>query len=218
MNFGQLRSQVEERADDNQESTATIESWINQSYYDVLSREEWPFLLATNTDVTVANQAAYNLPSDFRKSYDLYVDQGGNTPTQYLPAAFDLRNSPALSQKFTIDALNTQYTLHPTPTQAGQTITLTYYAEPDQLNADSDEPVFHARFHEVLINLSLVRYYQRWADPGLTAYHQELAEQFIEEMRRYYFSPRHHNMGMVMKSDYDSTFPHPSDEYISVFG
>lgn len=190
MTFVELRNEVEARADDTSLSDSQINRWINLSYKDMVGRfeGEWPFLLSTDTQNTVANQAAYNLPADFSKSYDLTVQNATTAMVadEYVFVPFMDRNLQGLALAFTINAAQTQFTLHPTPDTAGLTITLEYFAEPLDLVADSDEPVMPNRWHEGIVYFALMRYYQRWREPGMVAHFQELGEQVVQSMIEYY--------------------------------
>lgn len=190
MTLLQLRNEVETRADDTSLSDSTLNQWINLSYKDMTGRfeGEWPFLLSTDTQATVAGQAAYALPSDFSKSYDLTVQTaaGSSEADEYAYVPFMDRNISGLAVAFTVNGAQTQFTLHPAPAEAGLNITLEYFAEPADLAADSDLPVMPSRWHEGIVYLTLMRYYQRWREPGMVAHFQELGEQVMTSMIEYY--------------------------------
>lgn len=107
---------------------------INNAYMAVCAERDWNFLLRTNTFVTVASQQAYDLPSDYGQLVSVNILVGGGSyqfvPTEVSSATeWDRINE---STQFTSDypvyffVFNGQIKFWPTPSTAGETVTVTY--------------------------------------------------------------------------------------------
>ncbi len=114
---------------------------------------KWWFLKTEEDFLTQAEIAAYNLPDDCERVYRLkYHFDDGTTDIEYYlrfvpKAAFDYRyrdknaDSDDNLVHYTVDWVNHQYLVGPTPKTAGQTITLIYFKKFAEISRYTDELV-----------------------------------------------------------------------------
>jgi hypothetical protein len=181
MDFATLKAELINRADDESISEANLIRWINMAYESVQSRYMWPWMISSTTDSTVADQALYDLPSDYNKMLDLLVD--GN---RYGFIPYYRRNDVTWSNKYTI--IDGQYKLYATPSTSGSdNIALSYYMNKQSLVNAADEPAFDSNFHEVLIYQGLVYYSEKERDLAEGSFFKTEVENILSAMRDFYF-------------------------------
>lgn len=182
MDFTTLKSELINIADDSSITTSNQERWLNRAYKDIQGRADWWWMLGTSSDTTVADQQTYSLPSDYRKMFEVRVD---NKDYYFLP--HERRNervSPGWSGYYSI--LGSDLYLYPTPDTAGLTINYLYFKQPADMAAGSDEPTFDTQFHDAVLYLALT-YYSEWDRELADAqYFKNQAEAIIVQMKEFY--------------------------------
>jgi hypothetical protein len=77
--------------------------------------------------------------------------------------------------------------LVPTPSSSGSSdITYTYFKKITELNADGDEPLFAEKYHDILVEYGLYKYYQRQLDYGKANYHKSEFDNILSDLIGYY--------------------------------
>lgn len=135
---------------------------INDAYYDVCSREPWPFLEAQVSNITTtAGSADITEPSDFGQVQSIVIDSQG---IALVPKRWEWIN-----QNYTGALTSTgvplyyyfvgdQIKLYPVP-DAAYTLTLQYLRYPTPLSAGLDTPILPTRHHRIILLGALVSAY-----------------------------------------------------------
>jgi hypothetical protein len=140
--------------------------YINDVYYDVLSREVWPFLHAKANFSVASGATSLNLPSDFRAAISVGIRENGTRLIWERPERLVARypNDTALSTTgapayFYFEG-NT-ISLYPVP-NATFTVDLEYYKAPAKLlQADVEATILiPQRHHRILVAGALNRLYK----------------------------------------------------------
>lgn len=120
-------------------SNANMTMWINEGLR--VFCEEYPFYWSEKrvTTSTIANQAEYNLPSDFKQIIEVRVDPTDTDPHVYVYKPYQQRFGTTTEE--TVSVIGSVMRLTPTPTSTGdQNLNLTYIMRPANLVAQSDSP------------------------------------------------------------------------------
>lgn len=159
MTFKELQDELVERADDPGISVASRKKWINDSYRELQTKGDWPWMVDVDESLTtVADQQEYAIPDNTEKIIEVkigtnvynritYLDRNSYSSTD-LPYVYYLKNA-------------TTFGFIPVPDATGDTIAITRKKEQDALDEDDDEPAFSALYHEMLVEGALERYWRR---------------------------------------------------------
>lgn len=182
-----IREQTLLEVDDVESSV--VDDWINQGIRETAAIFDWPWLTTTSTITTIADQQAYNMPSDLGRIEVIIDTDSRRRLEEYTPAEMWDRyggNFPSAEpSKFFV--WGDQIHLVPIPS-SGETdaLTIYYYGSPTLLNNDSDEPQFDPRFHLLLAEYGI---WQAWKREEEYAKAEEAKGRFdagIERMARHY--------------------------------
>ena len=183
MNLGQM---IEEMQDHGFEDTSVqrLTGFLNDAYYDICSREPWPFLEKSTTVDTVAGTDTLSVPSDFNKALRLVID----SQAQYLePARLDdvtSRFAGLLTNTglpFLYYFIGDTVKVYPIPDSA-YTVTLRYMAVPTELSNNDDTPILPSRHHRAIVLGALVAAYRMDDDPENAAVFEQQFEKRIATM------------------------------------
>lgn len=168
------------------ETPTRIDAALNDAYYDVCSREPWPFLEARTTLTTTAAQDTITgFPADFRAAITLTIPSASQ--------ALEPRRLDDFQKRFAGQETNsgTPYvyyfigsTMHlwPVP-DSTYTMTLNYIKTPTALSALTDTPIVPVQHHRVIVLGALVTLYNMEDDPDLAAVFKQQFEQRLQTMR-----------------------------------
>lgn len=159
-----LNDMIEELQDHGFEDTTDtrLTAFLNDAYWDIASREPWPFLEASSSAITTtAGSADITEPTDFGQVISMVIDSNG---VNLMPKRADWINK-TFSGALTSQGIPSYYyfignqiKLYPVP-DATYTITLQYLSVPAALEAGSDTPILPARHHRTLVLGALVSAY-----------------------------------------------------------
>lgn len=161
---------------------------LNDTYYDLLSREPWPFLEKTITLTFSGSSAiATNFPTDFRAALSAVDSETGLRLLPYRLDEFrtkyqthsDETGNPVLYY-FVADSLR----VWPIP-DSDVTVVLDYLHSPVEIDASTEEAdiIVPKRFHRVLLFGAVAQLYDMEDDPELAAKAEQRYENRILEMR-----------------------------------
>ena len=162
-----------------------LDEFINDAYFDVCSREPWPFLEKTATVNTVGGTATLTMPSDFGKVISMTIDSQGLT---LMPIRLDDYGKRYVGS-YTDSGVPYAYyfegsltKVHPVP-NAAYAIRLAYLASPVAMSVSIDTPLIPTRHHRVIALGALVNAYRLEDDPELAAVFEQQYEKRIQTMR-----------------------------------
>lgn len=167
MNLGDMIIEMQDHGFEDS-SPDTLTGFINDAYYDICSRQPWPFLEALATVNTVANQVTLDVPADFDKAIRLVID---SEAARLEPARADdiySRFNGALTDTGLPVAyyfVGNEVRLYPIP-DAAYTITLYYLKVPAALATNTDTPILPTKHHRAIVLGALVAAYRMEDDPG----------------------------------------------------
>lgn len=159
-----LNDMKEELADHGFEdlSDTRLTAFINDAYWDIASREPWPFLEAQVTNITTtAGSADITEPSDFGQVQSIVIDSQGIT---LQPKRWEWINKNYSGSLTTTGLpyyyyfIGNQVKLYPIP-DAAYTLTMQYLSVPTALTAGSDTPILPTRHHRVIVLGALISAY-----------------------------------------------------------
>lgn len=146
-------------------SDASIDDMLNDALFVIAIDMPWPWLEATATLTSVANQQEYDLPDDIQRLDSILP------PTGYMPLKnITLREANRLFGADVATADNaTHYAtlnvdtviLYPVPNSSGDEYTILYHALPTELLADDDVPQFDRAFHSLISEYASYLLYRR---------------------------------------------------------
>lgn len=172
--------------------TQTKVDAINDAYWDVCSREPWPFLEKSASVSFTAGDDTPTMPTDFRAVLSLFIPAQSlvlqperldtlakNYPAQLGSTAAADRNRP-LFYYFVGNELR----LYPTP-DAAYTATLFYVSWPAELTSGTLEAAIMvpARHHRVLVSGALSHLYRQEDDPDNAMLFETQLEKRLQSMR-----------------------------------
>lgn len=214
MNLGQLKTRLQARgygADTPDEQTELL----NVAYEDLLSRERWPFLEATDTATFTADQAYLDIASTIT---DLgVVDAVRLTDAAGVPITVEpirdqeMRELLHQSSDSSTPAVWSYYSdllwVYPTPNQA-YVAQVDYIKTVDALSADSDTTVVPDQFDDALVLGALVEIAQRERDWSAHDRAQTRYEKRLYEMRKYFGLGNRQGTSTVPKSGFYQRLQH----------
>lgn len=178
-----VRQQTLVEADDFADSK--LNNVINQGVREVADADEWPFLEATANLIIEDGSSAYDLPADFATMIAVYDADGDVLPETTRRAAIQDFGSPTADEPQAWYFFGEQ--IHFVPAPASTIIlTLDYIKTPTLLNADQATPEWHAAHHMILAEYAAHKVWEREEDLERSAYHRQLFEIGLGQMRRHY--------------------------------
>lgn len=150
------------------QSTTTLNRWINDAYFKIVGAENWPFLekgpYTLNTAASTA--AATNTPADLGKVLSIISTSGGTKLARLSRDAYLAR----LAADGTADGTPLFYTiyageirLYPEPSGT-PSYNLYYLSDPAALSAGSDVPLIPERYHHLIVTGALMNGYRQFDD------------------------------------------------------
>lgn len=199
-----MLSEIDDHGFDDTSSTRKV-SILNDTYWDVCSREDWPFLEATSSSInTVGGSSALTMPARFLRtislsnpgsSYTLLYEDYENI-AKVFPALETTQAAAPLYYYF----LNNTIHLYPVPTGV-VALRLRYTTWPTELAVSDLEAaiVIPPRHHRVLLNGALSKLYAMEDDPENSALQKAEFEARIDNMaedllRRKYHGTKERNI------------------------
>jgi hypothetical protein len=138
-----LRSRVQTAygiaSGDTQANSSTLTTLINMALREIANDRQWDWNEAVATITTVANQEAYSLPADHRKTMRIVDTNLGREILQATPTWITrYRDVTGIPVYWFIQ--DSQIHLVPTPSAAGETYEHVYQRTEVTLSSDTDEP------------------------------------------------------------------------------
>lgn len=174
MTAEELRDDLHFLVDDENLSSTQELSLINQAYDRIASMRPWNFLLSEDTtDTIVSGTVSYALPTDFLYGHEdgvvIYKTSTGEVMSRMKIVPYkDRMRYKNTGGYVTVDIKNNTLVFlasSDVASFAGYVIHLTYYAQPEVLEA-ADSPVFNRAFHRLLA-LEAARFF--WYNDQQTA-------------------------------------------------
>lgn len=159
--------------------------FINDTYYDVVSREPWPFLEKQVVPTVSSADGSVTSPTDIDKVLKLVDTTLGvrlepKRGDEFLQMYADLLTTTGNPLLYYF--VGSQLYVYPIPTSA--TLKLQYLAIPAALTSTPDStPILPTRHHRVLVLGSLVKCYMLEDDAENAAVFTNMYEQRIQQMR-----------------------------------
>lgn len=184
---------------------------LNDTIYDILSREPWPFLEKTITlTFNGSSGTPTNFPSDFRAALSLIDTETG---LRLLPfrldefrdkyqAVSDETGNPALYY-----FLASSLSVWPIP-DSDVTVVMDYLHTPAEIDASSVEAdiVIPTRFHRVILFGALAQLYDMEDDPELAAKSESRYENRLLEMRTELWARQYDRPDTIEEVDPDTYY------------
>lgn len=153
MNLGEMRTFIKDYIGETITGFRTetqLSRWCNTAYRKIIrNRNDWNFLLTTKTTSTEDGEASYTLPTDCVQVKEVRLAGDVLPFVQYYR-----KHLVNVASYFTVVADGVGghcITLYPTPEVDGSDdLRIVYQFEPDTLSDDTDEPVFHNLFHDII--------------------------------------------------------------------
>lgn len=183
MNLGDMILEIQDHGFEDT-SVERLTGFLNDAYYDICSRQPWPFLEKSTTVNTVAAQETLDVPADFDKALRLAIDSQAQT---LQPARLDdvtSRFNGALTDSglpFLYFFVASAVHLYPIPDTV-YTITLRYLATPTELANNTDTPLLPTKHHRAIVLGALVDAYRMEDDPGNADIFEQQFEKRIATM------------------------------------
>ena len=198
MNRTALRSRIRTLTNINSTallSDSQINDVLNEVHLVICGSQQWPFLVSSATISVVAGDSTYSLPAG--ATGVLLASRTGNIfePRQLQAiSVFDADVLPDTSSNwpmyYTFD--NGTLTLYPEPA-ANETLTVRYISRAEALDSDGDEPPFDEEFHPAYAYATAARLLaERGAPQTKVKAMDDLAQQYVERMRRFYLTSSDH--------------------------
>lgn len=162
-----------------------LDEFINDAYFDVCSREPWPFLEKSATVNTVGGTATLTMPTDFGKVISMTINAQTMTLTPIRLDDYAKRYVGRYTDSgtpFSYYFEGTVVKVHPVPDTV-YAITLKYLAAPTAMTVSIDTPLLPTRHHRVIALGALVNAYRLEDDPELAAVFEAQYEKRIQTMR-----------------------------------
>lgn len=180
---------------------ARVVGWINEAYLNIQEMSDtWDWMAKDVTFPTVAGQASYTLTQiglgDYaewdKHSFRVYFNTPGPRSEVFLewlewPNYRDtyqygnLRFTTGMPLHIAKRPEDQALMLGLTPSDVGFTVVGRYYAAPQTFSADTDTPVFPARFHMLIVYLAMQSYAKYEAAPEVL---QEGKDQYKPMLKR----------------------------------
>lgn len=150
-------------------SNADLNIFINEAYLEICRESDWPFLRNETTLNLTSGTSNYSLPSGVgENAIASIVALADDTNRRQLKprSRYSTDDSPGpMSNGYPLEysCWKGYITFYPTP-QASETLTFRFFLEPTELSADSDVPLFEAKFHSLIAYGASVRVLIREGD------------------------------------------------------
>lgn len=195
MNFGELVERCEARYHDTGNNVLSPEQWkayINDAYAFVLTASEfWPFLEGRYTD-TITTGNSLTLPEDvwrvtavWSQTDEILLEQIDGR-SEYRDT-FPLEDSTGRPRNFRLMANSIE--VYPVP-DAPTTLVVDHFLYPDELDQDSDVPVFPRPYHRILVSGALSLAYQDDDHTDQFGIHNAALLAGIDRMKQELLGPR----------------------------
>ena len=161
-----------------------IETKLNQAQDYLAAQIDMRPLLASHPVPTVAGTAAYSLPSNFQRLFNVYLTDGtGQRLPLYAEAIQEFDSRPvATGQPVRYCIEGSQLRLHPTP-DAGYSITIRYYRLPAELVNANDVPEAPPEYWDLMVNYALWHCFERENDYNAAQYHKGRFDEDLAKAR-----------------------------------
>lgn len=215
MNLGQIRGFIKSQIGETTASNdALINSYINWGYHEIASRRDWDWLKEVGASITTTSGIEeYTLASDthrimgnlrdttneryiqefsYRQFVKLYPNVGSTdtgSPLYWYPTELDSNGNQLI--KF-----------YPVP-NATLTIKYDYVKRITDLSVDADTPIVPTRYHRLLIDYGLARWYEKEREYTDSGYFNAKFENELRQMLS----------DMVAESDNESMMESTSRNY-----
>lgn len=171
-------------------STALLNTYLNQGYYELSLAFDWPWVQETYAISVVDGTQGYAVPADYRVLLAIVDEDKRRTLTQLTPQEALGRfggdmpeGSDATYYYIWEDTIN----LIPIPdTTAASRYTLYYQKAVTALSADADEPLFADEFHLILAYYAIARVWEHEEEFDKARQSDDTFNQKAGQMARYY--------------------------------
>jgi hypothetical protein len=178
MDFSGLRAEVQDRGFDYL-ATSRINRYINQVYHDICESERWPFLETDSTGSTAP------LTISDLGSVDSVVDATNKNLLYWVDrrTLLDTDRDLTTTGTPTVWYQESQTVIKVYPANTTITLNVHYFQTPDDLSADSDEPLIPARWHDLIIDGVVIKAYKDTDDWDAAINAQQFLDLQMEKMR-----------------------------------
>jgi len=167
-------------------SDVDVNAILNQGIQEVAARQAWPFLQASTTFQTVADQVPYAMPADFARLEAMYFEDGVVlAETLRRQAVIDHAGSEA-AQPFEYYFWEEQFNLAPQPSVGSLTVYVDYQKSPTLFDDDADTPEWDEAFHMVLADYCAARIWEREEDLEKSSFHLNWFIDGVTRMAQFY--------------------------------
>lgn len=174
--------------DTDEMSNTVLLTILNQAIEDVASTTSWPWLEASTTITTVADQNNYSLPADFAKLEALYFDDRDLIVETTRRRAKQVHGTDTTMYPDQFYFYGEEIVFAPTPSTSSLTINLDYQKTPTALSSDSDTPEWHTGFHYIIAEYAAAKVWEREEDLEKVGYHMGAFYDGINRMMMFYAS------------------------------
>lgn len=161
MNLSQIRTRITDHVDDTL-ADSIINNWINDIYHDIESDNDWIWLVTSATG-TLTSSNSYTLSSTFSITNLAKIisvrDITSNENYTFVP--YRERDEADVNDNYEYSISPDDATIYLYPVVSGDTLEIHYQREITELSSDSDEPLFHSMFHDILVYGVSAKYYER---------------------------------------------------------
>lgn len=194
MNLATIRQQVADHGF-NDISTTEIDAAINNAYYEICGASNWPFLEEGPSSLTIGGTTRYgqleNLvgsnSSLFARSNSRILgvafnnqELGALSPDDYFAGPHGLPAGSAVPTHYTVYANK----LYVTPmVTGGVSVDVRFLKQPEALTADSSEPIFPSRYHQLIVFGAVSLLANEDDDDDLLKVNRDLLNGGIEQMK-----------------------------------
>lgn len=209
MNFLQMKNRILSRVHDTA-ITEDVENMINDAYQALMTEHDWPFLqkkgsITTAAATTISN-AEYELASDCRHDgiVSFWNEAGAKTLSleefEVVKDRYpDLDDTGSPDYVIPFGLGDNEYPLvilYPIPDDV-YTINYRYLLRVDDLSGNTDTPVFHSEFHQIIVERALADAYEYEDD---RSYNLAFAKfkRLLKLMKRRY-SKQHRGQTFIFK-------------------
>jgi hypothetical protein len=191
------------------ETTDRKVAMVNAAYYDICSREPWPFLektIALAFDGSAA--VATNWPADFRSAWIIQITSVQTAgPLKFIRYDDWLQSYGASPQTGTPQLayfVANEVSFYPTPT-ADMVVTMGYLANPAALTDTSLEAdiLVPAQFHQAIVDGALYKLYAMEDDTDIAPTFETYFEREIQNMREQVWKRQYQTQDIVHPVDSD---------------
>ena len=188
MDMSEILSELDDHGFADTSSTRKV-AVVNDTYWDICGREDWPFLEAVSTSISTVNaQSFITMPANFLRAISLANPSGTftllyedyETMAKLYPTLETTTGTP-LYYYFIAGVIN----LYPVP-NAVLSLKLRFTAWPAELAANATESaiLIPQRHHRALVTGALSRLYAMEDDPENSAIFSDQYEKRIEHIAR----------------------------------